>query len=565
MRTTRERLSAWSSASESQAACEADAGASLRALLQRAQDHDRSAADAEGVLVSQLRALQDRRRSLRLTIDAAQEALTKYRSRGREGIAHQEVRGDRPANSAPPPPSEAFLASVRGADCDAPPCCGSAMPLSASRPPAGLSTRWTLTVDRPVGLVNRGSDCFWLAAIQCLRHTPGLAEAMSSAVPRCADTPANLIEAFALLLRDMQLAEGEGHLVATSPALSSFRHYAMQELPASDRKRKLVQVDAALQRQQDTHEFFSQLLDYLGNAHHDSAFASPRCPADRVRLEAVERELTAAAKVNSDNCQPDARDWARKTAYNLLYEYCMIQWAASATRMKSRVFGAIFEGQRLASISCRNCGRFGASGAEPFTMEEVKLAEAVEDQSWFGHLGSFFGGSTKSDRVSLVDLLKVSAESPAPEGYICPNPNCKQVDSCCRKARLFRLPATLVLHVNRAQSDGNRCETVLEFESTLDLNSLGMVIHFGQPLDQGLDACGTQYILYGAVFHKGQTARSGHYFAYIHFRNSWVRIDDGRVQHNLSASKATPMALEASEPADGARVALLFYHRRRRK
>merc|ERR1712087_62997 len=90
----------------------------------------------------------------------------------------------------------------------------------------------------------------------------------------------------------------------------------------------------------------------------------------------------------------------------------------------------------------------------------------------------------------------------------------------------------------------------------------GMVVHFGQPLDFNLEPCGTVYDLFGAVFHKGRTARSGHYFTYVLSDDAWVRIDDDRAACPAAPSKATPMDLEVSEPSEGARVILLFYQRR---
>eukprot|EP00927_Polykrikos_kofoidii_P028230 TRINITY_DN24688_c0_g1_i2.p1 TRINITY_DN24688_c0_g1~~TRINITY_DN24688_c0_g1_i2.p1 ORF type:complete len:625 (+),score=83.91 TRINITY_DN24688_c0_g1_i2:114-1988(+) len=421
-----------------------------------------------------------------------------------------------------------------------------------------------ISVGRPVGLPNRSNDCFWLAALQCLRHSPNFPRVLSAALPasHLNTQPQNLNQALAKLLLSMELAESDGAVHADCEALAQFREFAMQTLPASDGTRKLVQKEQWAQRQQDTHEFLNQLLDYLGGAHDDSEVLSPRCDPDKVRLEAVEKELTGAAKINASNHDnPEAREWAKKTAYNLLYEYCMIQWSASSTRMRSRAMGSLFEGQRLASISCNYCGRFAPSCAEPFTVEEVKLADVAEDPGWLSQFTSLFGSTGKVDKVTLVDVLKQSAENPTAEGYVCPNPSCKRVGTSARKARLFRMPATLVLHVNRALVDGSRCDVALEFQQTLNLNSVGMVVHFGQPLDRNLEPCETTYTLFGAVFHKGPTARSGHYFAYVLFENNWVRIDDHRVVHPLAPAKATPMALEASEPAEGARVALLFYKR----
>merc|ERR1719221_344140 len=98
----------------------------------------------------------------------------------------------------------------------------------------------------------------------------------------------------------MELSEVTGQLSKDSEALNDFRDRAMEELPASDSAMKLVQREEAKQRQQDPHEFLSQLLDSLGTAPQvGEALSSPRVACDRARLEALEKELTASVKIAS--------------------------------------------------------------------------------------------------------------------------------------------------------------------------------------------------------------------------------------------------------------------------
>mmetsp|Transcript_89560 Transcript_89560/g.253846 ORF Transcript_89560/g.253846 Transcript_89560/m.253846 type:complete len:551 (-) Transcript_89560:77-1729(-) len=482
-----------------------------------------------------------------------------------------------------------------------------------------------IVVGRPVGLPNRGNDCFWLCALQCLRHTPGFAAALAVGQRRLPSGPQQpgpprLLRALLGLFQAMERVESEGSVSLDDKALSQFRLQAHEVLPASDSDRTLVQQDLAEQRQQDTHEFLSQLLDCLGGIPPGGDEPlSPRMPVQPSRLEVLEKELTAAAGVRvaekvtqcpqghqlqpwaahagtCDGCFRRIRtgekvmdcrecDWylceschsvdkedpeverAIANIDNLLYEYSMVQWAASTTRMRSRALGAIFEGQRLASVRCQGCQRYGASGAEPFTVEEVKVSVAPRDaNSWFAPLADLLptvlGGPPKPpSKATLGELLRDGAESPAAEGYLCPNPACARVGSNTRSMHFLRLSAVLVLHVNRVQSDGQRCEIPLEFEPTLDLGELDLVAHFGSPLDYHLEVCMTRYNLISAVFHRGRTERSGHYFTYILHAGVWMRVDDDKVTQPDLEAEATPMALELSEPAGGARVALLFYQR----
>lgn len=456
----------------------------------------------------------------------------------------------------------------------------------------------------PVGLPNRCNDCFWLAALQCLRHTPGFQEAVSSsleapatssssgaragadagpaAAPSEGDRGAgchrpgggaaapsagknDLARALAGLLRAMDDAEGIGKLEHEDAELAEFRRQAAAELPAwgGGRGGGLVQRDSRDQLQEDTHEFLSQLLDHLASRPQaNERPPSPRSPGGQTRVEALEKELTQAAK-DIRSARHGTQSKTIKTNHaNLLYEYSMVQWGQSTTRMRSRAFGKVFEGQLLASVRCQSCQRYGPSGAEPFVIEEVKVHPPTVDSSWFSQLGSWLNNPpTPPEKVELEKLLQESAQSPAGEGYRCPNKACAQVGCSTRRVQFLRLPSTLILHVNRALPDGSRCEIPLEFGPVLDLERLDMVMHFGQPLDQSLEPCSTRYDLVGAVFHRGTTARAGHYFAYVLFSGQWLRLDDDLVEAPERADEADPSALEASAPAGGARVALLFYQR----
>merc|ERR1712151_6707 len=96
----------------------------------------------------------------------------------------------------------------------------------------------------------------------------------------------------------MAQVESVGSLSLEDKALNEFRIQAHEVLPASDSDKKLVQQDLGEQRQQDTHEFLSQLLDCLGSIPQaGDGPPSPRSPVQPVRLEALEKELTAAAGI----------------------------------------------------------------------------------------------------------------------------------------------------------------------------------------------------------------------------------------------------------------------------
>jgi ubiquitin C-terminal hydrolase len=426
------------------------------------------------------------------------------------------------------------------------------------------------SVNRPVGLPNRQNDCFWLATLQCLRHTPGFVEAIAPAAPASSASATNLLEAVANLMQVMTEAEVSGPLTFDNEAVSEFRFHAMNALPASDKKSKLIQSDSALQRQQDAHEFLSQLLSYLGSEKVGSEEPEQVETLDTSQLEALQRELSHAARLaldakegekksqNSDKTA--ALNLALKNGHNLLYEYSMIQWATSATRMRTRSLGNIFEGQRLSSLTCASCGRYGVSGAEPFVVEDVRVYGGAQDSAWYSPIANLFA-SGESVGVPLEDLLREQTVSPFPEGYRCPNSKCGKVGRGGRILAYYRLPRTFIIHVNRAQPDGSRCAMVLKFGMTLDMRALGLVRCGPAPLDRDLEPCESQYTLYAAVFHQGVSAHRGHYFSYILFNSQWVCVNDNQITHPTSEARLTPMQLEASEPSEGAKVSLLFYRR----
>jgi ubiquitin C-terminal hydrolase len=328
-----------------------------------------------------------------------------------------------------------------------------------------------------------------------------------------------------------------------------------------------VQTSKDQQRQQDTHEFLSQLLHHFGSMRSgegDSAsqgdHAGPPTAAGIEDLEKLESEFSqACAKFRRCKSAADPRDTdtAKHFIWNVAYEYVQQQWESSLTRMNAE-FGLLFEGQRLATVHCTHCERTGLSGAEPFSVEEVQLAAHAQDEGFLSRVSSLF--TAADTKFGLADLLKQGAESPAPEGYRCPNARCGKIGCSVRKTQYVRLPATLVFHVNRAQPDGSRCSKVLDFEPTMDLREYNLVTHFGRPMNYSWTPCSTKYTLFGAVFHKGHSAHSGHYLAFVEINGAWVIVNDHKVTRATDASR-TPMAFEANQPEDGARVALLFYRR----
>ena len=117
--------------------------------------------------------------------------------------------------------------------------------------------------------------------------------------------------------------------------------------------------------------------------------------------------------------------------------------------MQSSALGALFEGQQLTAMQCGRCGRFGASGAEPCIFESVRVtADGVKSAAdWLAGaadaVGGWFGAPPQRT-VRLVELLREAAESPAPEGYRCPDARCGAEGCSARTTCFLRIYNTYI-------------------------------------------------------------------------------------------------------------------------
>jgi len=144
-----------------------------------------------------------------------------------------------------------------------------------------------------VGLPNSsGSDCFWISALQCIRHAPGYVESVrehlastpegSPASPKRTSNgrgrdegPTDLLRATAQLMNAMDSTNELQSLPARSVALESFRSSCSEALSV-----KLVETRLRRQVQQDVHELLLQLVQALSQsvAPDGAAQASPVVP-----------------------------------------------------------------------------------------------------------------------------------------------------------------------------------------------------------------------------------------------------------------------------------------------
>ena len=262
----------------------------------------------------------------------------------------------------------------------------------------------------------------------------------------------------------------------------------------------MVETSPSHQRQQDAGEFLDHLLDQFcldkgedGEALLARHLTKPRLLTAGI-TDALVSQLTAAA------ARKDAA-----TEHTLLCDYADAQWDATANTARRTKIGKFFQGQSIKVKKCVSCGLYSPCSADPCLVEELKCA----------HLE---GASVEP---SLEALLRAESAAETPEGYRCDG--CGRVGTTRLLSGLLRLPRVYVVRLNRAltnrRGEEERVDTSIDFPDTLDLAASGRLL-FPQhpPKDYHGSPCGSQYRLFGAVFHRGTSIRSGHYFASI--RNS---------------------------------------------
>eukprot|EP01043_Picozoa_sp_COSAG02_P050030 COSAG02_NODE_5092_length_4640_cov_3.630478_2_plen_558_part_00 len=359
------------------------------------------------------------------------------------------------------------------------------------------------SVRAPIGLPNRSNDCFWLATVQCLRHLPGFAQTVTMSTENALQRPpVNVAHALANLLLRMERQREADHLSSRCLELIDFIRICSQNLPKDD-GHALIQRNFRFQDQEDSNEFLNQLLNALTDHYFQggedtgdlgpppsrTASSLAEYERKRLRLSGIEEELTEHSK---------AEDWAK--VFELVSEFADIQWDTSRLRLRSGV-GELMEGQRVVVMQCSACNRWSAGSADSFLMEEVRVQPS---KTW--------RGSSSKVNNSLSAMLRSNTARDTPEGYRCDG--CGAADTTSFRDGLRKLPQVYAVHVNRTLLDGSRCAEPVQFEDTIDLRDMLLWKHQG-PIDHSNRPCASTYQLAAVTFHRGLSARSGHYVACV--------------------------------------------------
>ena len=224
----------------------------------------------------------------------------------------------------------------------------------------------------------------------------------------------------------------------------------------------------------------------------------------------------------------------RSDVLQLLAEFAETEWESSAASARRTFIGSLFLGQRVQLSVCVACRHASAAGAEPYTVETVHPPAAaarhpVELASLLQGLGG--GGGGVAGGESRGGWATSSWD------YNCPG--CGKLGTTCSRSACSRLPENLVVRINRIKTGfdaagqlvESRISTPVSIPEYIDLAGQ-MIADPAAAIDYSGASCGTVYKLNAAIFHRGQTTRSGHYTA-------WVRSVSPPHTHNSHTHTTT--------------------------
>eukprot|EP01122_Echinamoeba_exundans_P009149 TRINITY_DN316_c0_g1_i2.p1 TRINITY_DN316_c0_g1~~TRINITY_DN316_c0_g1_i2.p1 ORF type:complete len:508 (-),score=71.62 TRINITY_DN316_c0_g1_i2:117-1640(-) len=392
-----------------------------------------------------------------------------------------------------------------------------------------LSTNWENIVPVGTGLQNLGNTCYLNSAMQCLLHTPPLANLFlfhSDKFPHeCPGKKGQLKFCFLCELRNQFIASFRGPYSSdgtkasssggASQGRSGLRAIVLNGLPLLGKHFKVG-------RQMDSHEFLMLLLEHLEKA------------------SLVHRSIRSAFEgwdVPPRPSDPDPNTRPPKP-----------------TSMVFATFGGYLQSQ----IRCLQCP-YESNTYDPYMGLNLEITKAS----------------------TLEHALKHFTEPEVLEkenAYKCPK--CKKPVPARKQFTVYRTPPVLYIQLKRFTWSGAKIHKNVKYPLDLDISPFtteNNVLSAEQAREvlksQGkmskekrsellrgsgmkrkvLQSC--QYELYGVLVHIGGGCRSGHYICYVKSASGvWHRMDDSSVQK-----------VSVGEVLSQSDAYLLFYRRKERR
>ncbi|XP_069679100.1 ubiquitin carboxyl-terminal hydrolase 8 isoform X2 [Periplaneta americana] len=257
------------------------------------------------------------------------------------------------------------------------------------------------------GLKNLGNSCYMNSIIQCINHTTPLAFYFCEGVYRedvnhNNSTRGEVAEEVAAVVRALWCGQ--------------YRSIACRDLKiVVGQHRKQFQG----YEQQDSHEFFTILMDWL---HEDLSKQTRNSPLK---------------EASNENMSPADRAWEK------------------FQRSNESLIRTLFYGQQKSSVRCCKCG------------EESVTFEAFSDLS--------LPIPISSNKCSLAECMKLYLNGERISGWNCPS--CKEKREAIKKFDILKLPPILVIHLNRFYHDGwwRKRQAYVDFPFSMDMRQYTLV------------------------------------------------------------------------------------------
>ncbi|XP_075222573.1 ubiquitin carboxyl-terminal hydrolase 8-like isoform X2 [Lycorma delicatula] len=311
------------------------------------------------------------------------------------------------------------------------------------------------------GLKNLGNTCYMNSILQCISNTTELREEL------CKFNPGGS-------LKNNQKSKTEGIIAReVEKVIRILWHGNIKHFSCYDLKTVLGRFRNSFKgtEQQDSHEFFTILMDWL---HDDLNEPSPK------------GDLLGAVEETGEKAWGEFRKNNNSIVLNLFY------------------------GQQKSTVKCDSCGKQSVT-FEPFSNLSLLLP-------------------SDKDICTLNECLELYLKVENITGWNCPD--CKVPRSATKKVDITKLPPVLVIHFKRFTS--NDClrfssnswcwkkQTFVNFP----LENLNMRNYSVKGSEQRNES----YNLYAVSNHYG-TMETGHYTAYCYNAelNRWFKFDDQEV------------------------------------
>eukprot|EP00201_Polytomella_parva_P022059 CAMPEP_0175050102 /NCGR_PEP_ID=MMETSP0052_2-20121109/7084_1 /TAXON_ID=51329 ORGANISM="Polytomella parva, Strain SAG 63-3" /NCGR_SAMPLE_ID=MMETSP0052_2 /ASSEMBLY_ACC=CAM_ASM_000194 /LENGTH=1138 /DNA_ID=CAMNT_0016314291 /DNA_START=99 /DNA_END=3512 /DNA_ORIENTATION=- len=377
---------------------------------------------------------------------------------------------------------------------------------------ADVCLQWSSVKGIGPGLNNLGNTCFMNAVLQCLTHTPPLAEIFLG--------EPSLLPAVASHLSPGSAEDGGGGKrgVGTSTSTAAFnpititRDHIRRALSkasgttggggsispkAHAGNLKLFNKRFRLGRQEDSHEFLRCLLDSMHEAYLKPIL-------HRLRVKATSGGVAVLPVQSSSSSSPSSKSVTVQIGaagpLTPQQQNALLSPDVAETTFIHRVFG----GKLRSQLVCSEGVNYSSSTFETFLdlSLELRKADSIE---------------------RALEAFTAPEVLDGPNKYRCPTN--QQLVRAVKRITIHEAPNVLTLHLKRFEFGGIGAKISKPVRFPVKLN-LQPYMSAKKAVRKGENT----YALYGVLVHSGRTVNGGHYYCYVKGANGiWFCCDDDHV------------------------------------